>query len=115
MDGAGAWMVLASLHSSVLASTALHTATQAISARTTLGTPPDAPSCSWLALGLLVPTGNSRSRGRHVQPRLPLEASHPAAAATLRKMQREPRNRLLSTAIPMMTDQGTASRIRPWL
>ena len=32
-------------------------------------------------------------------PKVPLEASHPTAAAALRKMQREPRSRLLSTAI----------------
>ncbi len=49
--------------------------------------------------GMLQPIGTLRSRGRYVEPRLPLEKSHPSAAAALRKMQREPRSRLLSTAI----------------
>lgn len=52
-----------------------------------------------LRFGMLQPTGALRSRGRRVEPKLPLEASHPAAAATLRQMQRDPRSRLQSTAI----------------
>ena len=89
----GEWVALAVAQSVAFQVSALHAAAASMAARISL------LNLSWLRLGLLMPIGNPRGRGRHVEPKLPLEASHPAAAAALRQMQREPRSRLLSTAI----------------
>ena len=95
----GEWIVLAVAQSASFQFPAMHAALASITARLF------PLNLLWVRLGMLQPTGNLRSRGRHVEPKLPLEASHPAAAAALRKMQREPRSRLLSTAIPRPDDK----------
>jgi hypothetical protein len=97
----GEWVALAVAQSAAFQVSALHAAAVSMAARISFF------NLSWLRLGLLMPIGNARGRGRHVEPKLPLEASHPAAAAALRQMQRELRSRLLSTAIPRA--QGSAA------
>lgn len=85
------WIVLAAAQSAAFQVTAVHALFVSAAARTSI-------VHLSLRLGVLAPL-TSRLRSRRSEPPLPLEVSHPAAALALRKMQREPGSRLLSTAI----------------
>ena len=49
--------------------------------------------------GMLPVARPARLRGKRVEPKLPIESTHPQSARALRQMQRDARTRLLSTAI----------------
>ena len=100
----GEWIILAAVQSASFQLSAVHAAVVSIAARLL------PVHLLLLRFGMLQPTGTMRSRGRHVEPKLPLEASHPTAAAALRRMQREPRSRLLSTAIPGPAHSGVRTK-----